>query len=714
MAEPLLPDDPTRLGAYTLTGRLGEGGQGAVYLGRDADGRQVAVKLLHARLSRDPAARSRFVRELEVAKRVAGFCTARVLDADVDGDRPYIVSEFVSGPSLAALVRDEGPMDDSALLRLAIGTATALAAIHRAGVVHRDFKPQNVLMGAGGPRVIDFGIARALGDDTAIVTSQVVGTPAYMAPEQVAGSAIGPATDVFAWGGTLLFAATGRPPFGGDSVPAVMHRVLHAEADVGVLPGPLAEIVGACLAKAPERRPSAQDVLLRLLGLVGAHSPSGSGDPLERGATLVTTRLTEVIKNVPAGSPPPQVSPPDTVPPARRPRRRRRSALIAAIPLAASAIILPFAVAPLLRGGENGGSGGGTTVTLGFVGPLSGDSAHLGRPMLAGARLAVAEYNARGPRVRARLVEYDTKGREEGAAAVAPRIADDEVQALVGPALSGEAQRMAPLLEQYHVPSVSPGATAESLSEQGWQYWHTVVPDTDASAVALADLALRSGPPNNVMVIDDGTLYARTTANVFQTRLETGSVNVLRKRVPEQAQDFSALVREMKRSGVDAVFYGGLYPQAAPLIKQARQEGVSARFYLTDGSFDPQLTTLAGTAAEGAVLTCSCLNPGATTVVTPQYADFLKRYAKANGGAQPETFAAEGYDAANAVLDALAAGKRTGEEINAYFGTMDRQGVTQRIRFTAKGEIIDAVVYAYQVRSGRFVLLGDSRTARIS
>ncbi|MFC7732455.1 bifunctional serine/threonine-protein kinase/ABC transporter substrate-binding protein [Actinomadura keratinilytica] len=680
MADPLLPDDPTRIGAYTLTGRLGEGGQGAVYLGRDAGGRQVAVKLLHARLSRDPAARSRFVRELEVAQRVAGFCTARVLDADIDGNRPYIVSEFVSGPSLAALVRDEGPMDDSALLRLAIGTATALAAIHRAGIVHRDFRPQNVLMGAGGPRVIDFGIARALGDDTAIVTSQVVGTPAYMAPEQVAGGAIGPAADMFAWGGTLLFAATGRPPFGGDSVPAVMHRVLHAEADVGVLPGPLAEIVGACLAKAPERRPSAQDVLLRLLGLVGAHSPSGSGDPLQRGATLVTTRLTEVIQDVPAGPPPPQVSSPGTVPSPRRRRRRRRPALIAAVPLAASAIILPFAVAPLLRDGGTGGTGrsggtdGGATVTVGFAGPLSGENAHLGRPMLAGARLAVAEYNARGPRVRARLVEYDTAA-EEDKKVLATRIVNDETQALVGPALSGEAGEMAPTLEENDVPSVSPGASNESLSTYGWRYWHSVVPDTDASAVALADLALRSGAPGGVMVIDDGTLYARKNADAFQDRLESGSVKVLRERVPEQARDFSAVVREMKRSGVGAVFYGGVYTEAAPLIKQARREGVRARFYLTDGSFDPELTTLAGTAAEDAVLTCSCLNAGASAeAAPPRYADFQQRYAKANGGAQPEMFAAEGYDAANAVLDALAAGKRTGEEINAHLGSMDREG----------------------------------------
>jgi serine/threonine protein kinase len=207
-AQPLRPDDPSRLGAYVLDGRLGEGGQGTVFLGTSPAGEQVAVKLLHA--VDDPMARSRFVRELAVAKRVATFCTAQVLDADVAGDRPYIVSEFVAGPTLQESVTREGPRGKGALERLAIGTATALTAIHRAGVVHRDFKPANVLLGSDGPRVIDFGIARAL--DVTAPVSQLIGTPSYMAPEQLTDQAVGSAADVFAWGSTMVFAATGRLP----------------------------------------------------------------------------------------------------------------------------------------------------------------------------------------------------------------------------------------------------------------------------------------------------------------------------------------------------------------------------------------------------------------------------------------------------------------------------------------------------------------------
>ncbi|HEY8481479.1 MAG TPA: serine/threonine-protein kinase, partial [Spirillospora sp.] len=257
--------DPDRLGPYALIGRIGEGGQGTVYLGTDEDGRQVAIKLLHADLTSDDKARARFLRELEVAKQVAPFCTAQVLDADATGDRPYIVSEYVRGPSLNQHVLAEGPLRGPALDRLAVGTATALSAIHQAGIVHRDFKPHNVLLGPDGPRVIDFGVARAIGGGTTL-TSRVIGTPSYMSPEQIAGDEVGTASDVFCWAGTLVFAATGEPPFGQDTIPAVINRILHEEPDLGGLRGPLRDLVLDCLDKDPARRPTAREVLMRLLG----------------------------------------------------------------------------------------------------------------------------------------------------------------------------------------------------------------------------------------------------------------------------------------------------------------------------------------------------------------------------------------------------------------------------------------------------------------
>ncbi|MFB4318569.1 serine/threonine-protein kinase [Actinomadura sp. 21ATH] len=279
-AQPLQPQDPRRLGAYELVGRLGSGGQGTVFLGAGPGGERVAVKLLRVRFDDDETARARFVREASVARQVARFCTAQVMDADVAGDNPYLVSEYVPGPSLSRQVAAAGPITGGTLERLAVNTASALAAIHRAGIVHRDLKPHNVLLGPDGPRVIDFGLSRVL-DAASAVSSRPVGTPAYMAPEQVTGDEVGAPADVFAWGATMTFAATGRPPFGADSITAVIYRILHHEPDLGDLDGDLRALVAAALAKDPAERPTAAQVLLRLVGHDDAFAPSAASGPAE-------------------------------------------------------------------------------------------------------------------------------------------------------------------------------------------------------------------------------------------------------------------------------------------------------------------------------------------------------------------------------------------------------------------------------------------------
>ncbi|MCD0450950.1 serine/threonine protein kinase [Actinocorallia sp. API 0066] len=257
---PLRPEDPRRIGPYTVLNRLGEGGQGVVYLGRDREGQPVAVKVLRGGPAASAKARGRFIKEAGAASRVEAPQVAKVLDAKVTAERPYIVSEYVPGPTLQDEVAASGPLKGPELHKIALRTAVGLAAIHRAQVVHRDFKPGNVVLGRRGAKVIDFGVARLL-DGRTPTTSHAVGTPAYMSPEQVEDLHVGPKSDVFSWGATMVYAATGRPPFGGGPSGAVMRRITDREPDLGELRGGLRGLVARCLDKEPDARPTAAEIV---------------------------------------------------------------------------------------------------------------------------------------------------------------------------------------------------------------------------------------------------------------------------------------------------------------------------------------------------------------------------------------------------------------------------------------------------------------------
>ncbi|MEO3809505.1 protein kinase [Sphaerisporangium sp. B11E5] len=265
--EPLGDGDPRTLGSYRLLGRLGEGGMGIVYLGEDVHGLKVAIKVVRKEYAASPAFRRRFQAEVEAARRVRSFCTAPVLAWRLDDSRIHLVTEYVDGPDLGRAVDERGPFEGSNLEALAVGTATALAAIHQAGLVHRDFKPENVLLSPVAPRVIDFGLARPL-DMTKRLTEpgNIVGTPRYMAPEVLDPARVTTAYDVFAWGGVMVFAATGRPPFDGDSLLHLLHRITHDQPDLDGLPEGLAKVVAAAMAKDPAERPTAWDLLTTLVG----------------------------------------------------------------------------------------------------------------------------------------------------------------------------------------------------------------------------------------------------------------------------------------------------------------------------------------------------------------------------------------------------------------------------------------------------------------
>jgi predicted Ser/Thr protein kinase len=331
---PLRPSDPRRLGEYRLLSRLGEGGMGTVYLGRDLDGRPVAVKAIRPEHANNREFRDRFRSEVQRARQVPSFCTAAVLDADPDDDTPYLVVEYVEGPSLQDVVEERGPMSPGDLHSVAVGVAAALTAIHGAGVIHRDLKPSNVLLSLGLPKVIDFGIARALEATTKHTRpGRWVGTVDYMAPERLDPDVgpVTPAADIFAWGGVIVFAGTGRNPFLGDTPVATAAQILTKAPELRGVPDSLVELVRQAFAKDPGDRPAANDLLQQLLAVNAPHAGPRTATRRAAGRFDARNLLEQVIAD---GPKPPTTTggghripaPLPTDPPKPRGRRRATAA----------------------------------------------------------------------------------------------------------------------------------------------------------------------------------------------------------------------------------------------------------------------------------------------------------------------------------------------------------------------------------------------------
>jgi serine/threonine protein kinase len=275
-------EDPHEVGGYAILSRLGAGGMGVVYLAQAPDGRLVAVKVVHPHLAHSEMFRDRFRSEVARARQVPSFCTAEVLDADPDHVPPYLVAEYVDGPSLHEAVRQHGPMSPSNVHAVALGVASALTAIHGAEVIHRDLKPRNVLLAPGSPKVIDFGIARALeSTERHTSTGHLVGTLEYMSPERLDDNArlpLIPAADIFAWGAVVAYAATGRTPFDGGSMMATAARILTQPPDMHGIPPSLHSLVAASLEKRPQDRPTARELMLELTESAPKRTTAGQLD----------------------------------------------------------------------------------------------------------------------------------------------------------------------------------------------------------------------------------------------------------------------------------------------------------------------------------------------------------------------------------------------------------------------------------------------------
>ncbi|RKE20701.1 serine/threonine-protein kinase [Streptomyces sp. TLI_171] len=338
--ERLTAEDPSTIGDYRLLRRLGAGGMGRVYLGRTTGGRTVAVKVVRPELADDPEFRARFRQEVSAARRVGGRWTAPVLDADTEGPRPWVATGFVAGPSLGDAVRTAGPLPTASVHALGARLAEALEQVHALGLVHRDVKPSNVLLTLDGPRLIDFGVSRAL-DAAASLTHSgfVVGSPGFMSPEQAAGAPVGPPGDLFSLGALLAFAATGTAPFGeGVSAAVLLYRVLHEEAELGGLDGELRAAVAACLAKDPALRPTPAELRDRLAPGAAAGPDGWLPAPLAGAVGRAAVELLDLegddgppvfADRVPTALDGPRPAGPEALTDRRAPRRRRRWAVAA-------------------------------------------------------------------------------------------------------------------------------------------------------------------------------------------------------------------------------------------------------------------------------------------------------------------------------------------------------------------------------------------------
>jgi len=427
--------DPRVLGPYQVLGRLGDGGMGSVYLARrDGTGPFVAIKVIRADLARLPEFLERFLREANAAQRVAHAATAPVIDVDTAGSRPYLVTEYIEGPTLDARIRERGPLSAAELEWLATAVATALRAIHAAGLVHRDLKPSNILLSPFGARVIDFGIARAL-DSTTMLTEGAIGTPSFMAPEQALSHAVSAAADIHAWGAVLAFAAAGRPPFSGNSLPGVMLSVAYDPPDLNGLPATLHPLVARAMAKNPADRPTAAELFDLLHGTRPSSqtAPDGAGSsgrssvppsPLRpASAGLPSTPPSTGDPAAPLRTPPAPVPPPapgarvssradaapaddvlssDSQPPADptlvlgRPRRKRpRLALVAALGVVAVGAVALAVLTNVFNSGAGGSS----------VAQAASPSAAARFPVPVGAGRALA-----GPSDKVQSVAFSADG----------------------------------------------------------------------------------------------------------------------------------------------------------------------------------------------------------------------------------------------------------------------------------------------------------------
>ncbi|MBG0850349.1 protein kinase [Streptomyces spinoverrucosus] len=721
MSESLRSSDPSRIAGFRLLRRLGAGGMGVVYLGRTDAGALAAVKVIRGESAGDVDFRARFAREVELARRVDNPWVVPVLDADAEAREQWLATAFVPGPALSEAVVAHGPLPTRAVGVLGGLLAEALAAVHTAGLVHRDVKPGNVLLVPDGPRLIDFGIARAAGDTALTASGLVVGTPGFLAPEQAEGRPASPASDVFALGCVLAYAATGTPPFGTGTPDALLYRTVHDEPELGDVEGELRTLMERCLAKDPDARPTA-DEMRRLLA---QDAPDGSGDWLpDPVARMVAARAAEglalpdieptIVDETDAQDP--------ADAPVRHPGRRR-------LLLAGGALLLAGGGtgAAVWATGDDGkepssGSGGRPVYVLGVHTAAGSADTAVSRACERAARLAVAEHNASPKRL------YDLKAQvraDRGDADSARQVAlaftaDRDVVAVLGPVAEIPMQAAASVYAEAGLTHVS--------STTGLQDYFATSPKTSfqsgASHLALgtwiAFHALASG-----QVAPAGVVIDRAGGSIVQDQgppLVTGwrdtlGTEILPRVVAEGTNDSPRAIRDLLDAGVGDFVYLGPLDATVRAAEELAAAGFTGPRWMQHRLYGSDFPRLAAAAGEGWYVVTSAVDPSVLT--TRQAKDFTTAWRGRYGGA-PEPYATEAYDSVRMLLAEFArtvpAGARrrpVRAELAERLAKAKYKGIARTYTFGEyhhydnTGEGWAAQTFVHQVRDGRFQQLGS-------
>ncbi|AZM48670.1 hypothetical protein DMB38_25340 [Streptomyces sp. WAC 06738] len=707
--------DPEAIGGHRLLARLGAGGMGVVYLARTPGGALVALKVIRAEHAADPDFRTRFRREVTAAGRLRGRWLVPVVAADAEAREPWLATEFVPGPTLTETVDGHGPWPEPAVLRLGGYLARTLADVHRAGLVHRDVKPGNVLLTLDGPRLIDFGIARAPGATALTESDVVIGSPGYLAPEQARTGAaeVGPPADVFALGCVLAYAASARRPFGTGNPAAVVFRTVHEPPDLtGVPEGTLRSWVERCLSKPPEDRPTAAELAAALEPAGEEPGPAGGpGETVADPGSWLPGAVVRVVAERAARAldvPPPGR---DTLvtdsPPAAAPTRRRfLAAGGVAGALAAGGGLLAYGLG---RGGTSAG-GSPPVHTLGLHADLSGPGKETGRAHERAARLAVDRHNARdGTGFRLALDVADDGGTRDGAARVARRFADGTaVRAVLGPTTAAGTRAAAGVYRAAGLGFVLVGVDGAGVPQPAAHTMDTLcvtrAPEELLAAPLLRYLTDDRPVRRTAVVRDEGREAADFSLSLGENPPNDGIVTV-----HDTDDGIAAAVEAAVARDAEAVIYAGVSPERAARCARAM---AAADFAGPRGgtwrTMTPAFLEAAGGTAGGWLCAAPFSDPAAPR-------DFAAAY-RAAYGTTPPRWAPEAYDAVGLIAAAIARQKRTATD-----GTVDRGALAQELfRETYRGVAKELTfaqddthqlepggsLFLYQARGDTFAFLG--------